>query len=81
MLPINLLNQAGDPRLPGMLPLAVKPREACRLLSVGITRLYELIAAGELETFKDGSSRKITTRSIIARVERLTASAKAPGSA
>jgi excisionase family DNA binding protein len=44
--------------------LLVKPKEACRLLACGNTRLYELIAAGELEAFLDGRSRKITTASI-----------------
>jgi excisionase family DNA binding protein len=77
MLPINFLNQSGDPRL----PLAVGPREACRLLSIGITRLYELIGNGELESYRDGGSRRITTRSIVARVERLAATAKAPEAA
>jgi excisionase family DNA binding protein len=45
-------------------PLVVKPREACQLLRCGITRLYELLAAGELESFVDGRSRKITTKSV-----------------
>ena len=58
-------------------PLAVKPREACRMLGCGITRLYELINAGELESYRDGGSRMITTRSIVDRVERLAAAAKA----
>lgn len=69
---INLLNHSTDPRL----PLAVSPREACRLLSVGITRLYELIGNGELESYKDGGARRVTTKSIVARVERLAAAAK-----
>ena len=58
-------------------PLAVKPREACRMLGCGITRLYELINAGELESYRDGGARMITTRSIVDRVERLAATAKA----
>jgi excisionase family DNA binding protein len=45
-------------------PLIVKPREASRLLACGNTRLYELIAAGELQSFLDGRSRKITVDSI-----------------
>jgi excisionase family DNA binding protein len=55
-------------------PLAVRPRDACRLLSVGNTRLYQLIGSGELETYLDGRARRITMASIkqyIAR--RLTA--------
>jgi excisionase family DNA binding protein len=55
-------------------PLAVSPRQACRLLGCGLTRLYELIGAGQLESYLDGRSRRITTRSIKARIERLLAS-------
>jgi excisionase family DNA binding protein len=51
-------------------PLVVPPKVACRLLSVGETRLYELIADGELDSFKDGVSRRITMASIKARVAR-----------
>jgi excisionase family DNA binding protein len=54
-------------------PIAVSPREACRLLSIGNTRLYELIAAGEVESYRDGKSRRVTMRSIRRRVERLLA--------
>ena len=32
-------------------PLVVKPRDACRLLVGGRTRLYELLAARELDSF------------------------------
>jgi excisionase family DNA binding protein len=45
-------------------PLVVSPRRARRMLDCGNTRLYELIAARELESFKDGRSRKITITSI-----------------
>jgi excisionase family DNA binding protein len=45
-------------------PLVVSPRRARRMLDCGNTRLYELIAAHELESFKDGRSRKITVTSI-----------------
>jgi excisionase family DNA binding protein len=45
-------------------PLVVKPREARQLLAVGNTYLYELIGAGELDSFLDGRSRKITVESI-----------------
>jgi excisionase family DNA binding protein len=45
-------------------PLVVSPRRARRMLDCGNTRLYELIAARELETYKDGKSRKITVASI-----------------
>jgi excisionase family DNA binding protein len=48
----------------GLEPLVLRPRDACRLLSVGNTRLYELLSAGELESYLDGRSRKITVESI-----------------
>jgi excisionase family DNA binding protein len=46
-------------------PLAVSPRVASRLLSLGNTRIYELIRDGELESYIDGRrARRITTASI-----------------
>jgi excisionase family DNA binding protein len=51
-------------------PLVVSPKEACRLLSCGPTKLYELIEAGEVESYLDGRSRKITMDSIRRRVKR-----------
>jgi hypothetical protein len=54
-------------------PLVVSPARAKQLLDCGTTRLYELIKNGELETFKDGKSRKITVASIRARVARMLA--------
>jgi excisionase family DNA binding protein len=54
-------------------PLAVPPRQACHLLSIGNTRLYELIAAGEIESYLDGRSRRITMASIRTRIARLPA--------
>ena len=58
-------------------PLAVNPRQASLLLGVGITRLYELIGNGELESYRDGRARRITMQSIRRRVERLLAAADA----
>ena len=51
-------------------PLVVSPRRAGRMLDCGNTRLYELIAARELQTYKDGKSRKITVASIKAYIAR-----------
>jgi excisionase family DNA binding protein len=51
-------------------PLIVKPKAARVMLSCSHKRLYELINAKELESFKDGRSRKITTASIAAYIER-----------
>jgi excisionase family DNA binding protein len=51
-------------------PLAVSPRQACGLLSIGLTRLYELLGSGELDSFLVGRSRRITVASMQAFVER-----------
>lgn len=57
-------------------PLVVSPARAKAMLDCGTTRLYELIAAGELESFRDGKSRKITVSSIRARVARKLAESR-----
>jgi hypothetical protein len=40
------------------------------MLNCGNTRLYELIGAGELDSFLDGCSRKITVESIHRYIQR-----------
>jgi excisionase family DNA binding protein len=50
--------------------LVVRPKVAWEMLGCGNTRGYELLAAGELESYKDGRSRKITVASIKALVAR-----------
>ena len=52
---------------------SVSPRQACILHGVGLTRLYELINSGELESYLDGKARRITVRSLVARRNRLLA--------
>ena len=51
-------------------PLVVGTAEARRLGGWGKTKIFELIAAGELESFLDGRVRKITLASIEARIQR-----------
>jgi hypothetical protein len=51
-------------------PLVVKPARACAMLSCGRTRLYELLAAKELDSFLDGGARKVTVASIHRYIER-----------
>jgi hypothetical protein len=48
-------------------PLSVSPRQACFLLGVGNTRLYQLIRGRELSTYHEGRARRITVESIRAR--------------
>ena len=54
----------------GVEPLLVKPRVAWQLLGCSNTRGYELLRDGELESFRDGKSRKILVKSIHAYIER-----------
>jgi excisionase family DNA binding protein len=56
-------------------PLAVRPRDACQLLAVGNTRLYELIGSGQLESYLDGRARRITMASIKQYIARRIAAA------
>ena len=51
--------------------LAVSPTEAARLMSLGRTKVYELIAAEELKSFKLGSRRLIRVSEIEAFLDRL----------
>lgn len=50
--------------------LVVSHRRCCEMLSIGLTRCYELMNAGELDSFKDGKARKITIASIKAYIDR-----------
>ena len=51
-------------------PIVVSPRRARQLLDCGNTRLYEMIAARDLDSYRDGKSRKIRMASIRAYVAR-----------
>lgn len=50
-------------------PLTVRIREACRLTGIGRSKLYELIAAGEIEIVKVGTITLIPTGSLQSFVE------------
>jgi hypothetical protein len=58
-------------------PLVVSPRRAQQMLDIGHSRLYELLSAGELQSFKDGKSRKIVVASIQNYVARKLAANQA----
>lgn len=49
---------------PAPAPLVVSPRAACRMLDCSHGHLYQLIAAGAVESFRSGRARKITIASI-----------------
>jgi len=58
-------------------PLVVGTAEAGRLGGWGKTKVFKLIAAGELDSFLDGRVRRITVESIEARIQRKLLEAKA----
>ncbi|OAH38608.1 excisionase [Sphingobium yanoikuyae] len=51
-------------------PICVRVNDAARMIGVGRTKLYELIAAGEIETVKLGKATCITTASLHDLVRR-----------
>jgi excisionase family DNA binding protein len=56
-------------------PLAVPPVEAGRLLSFSTGKIYALMRTGELASFMDGRSRRITVESIKNYIARQLAKA------
>ena len=58
-------------------PLVVSPRRAAFMLNCGVTRVYELINGRQLDTYKDGASRKIVIASIRAYIARQLEKAQA----
>jgi excisionase family DNA binding protein len=60
-------------------PIAVTPAEASRLLSTGITHVYDLLRAGELHGFHSGRARRITMASIHDYIARQLAAANSAG--
>jgi excisionase family DNA binding protein len=51
-------------------PICVRVNDAARMIGVGRTKLYKLIAAGEVEAVKLGKSTRITTASLHELVRR-----------
>ena len=51
-------------------PLVASPNQAMKALLVSRSTLYLLINAGELESYTEGRSRRITVKSIAAYVDR-----------
>lgn len=56
-------------------PLAVPPKRAAAMLGYGLTKIYELLHSGELQSFKHEGARRITVASIRAHIERNVQSA------
>jgi hypothetical protein len=60
----------GDAQLGPNGSLVASPNQTMTHIGVGRAKLYELINAGELESYTEGSSRKILWPSIHAYVKR-----------
>lgn len=58
-------------------PLVASPNQTMKVLLVSRSTLYSLINAGELESYTEGRSRRITVKSISAYVERRLAAESA----
>lgn len=51
-------------------PICVRVNDAARMIGIGRTKLYELIATGEIETVKIGKATRVTTASLRGLVDR-----------
>lgn len=63
------------PEPPKIKPLTVRVADAAQMLGIGKTKIYELIAAREIEVLKLGSATLIVVGSLEAFIERQRASA------
>jgi|GEM_PF-1451952 len=68
---------AGWTRTGDMKPIAITPLEACEMLSIGMTKFYDLVGQKEIDVFKIGRATRVTTESIHAYVERRLSDARA----
>ena len=67
-LPFGVSLCADKPQV--MEPIAVRILEAVRLTGIGRSKLYELIASGDIETVKIGSCTLILMASLHGLIER-----------
>ncbi|MFF7452910.1 helix-turn-helix domain-containing protein [Kitasatospora sp. NPDC008115] len=54
-------------------PVLLKPEEAAKMLRIGRSKLYELLAARELTSIKIGRSRRVRLADVAAYIERRAA--------
>jgi hypothetical protein len=78
--PANTQRAASSPTPIEPYAYAVRPKVAARLAGHGLTKLYELLNSGELESFLDGSTRLVVVASITNRQRRLAAAQSTPRS-
>lgn len=56
-------------------PLLYKPEAAAEVIGIGRSKLFELIAAGQIETVQIGRSRRVPAQALEEYVARLRGSA------
>jgi predicted DNA-binding transcriptional regulator AlpA len=59
-----------SPRLGEGRPIVASVNETMATLKIGRAKIYQLLNLGELESYREGGSRKVLWRSIEAYVER-----------
>jgi excisionase family DNA binding protein len=62
--------QSATPPMDGFTPLTVRIPAAVRMTGIGRSKLYELIASGDIEIVKIGTSTLIPVASLQALIER-----------
>jgi excisionase family DNA binding protein len=67
-LPLGIAPPVGKPQ--AIEPITVRILEAVRLTGIGRSKLYELIASGDIETVKIGSCTLIPMASLHGLIER-----------
>jgi excisionase family DNA binding protein len=67
-LPFGVTSPVGKPQV--IEPITVRILEAVRLTGIGRSKLYELIASGDIETVKIGSCTLIPMASLHGLIER-----------
>jgi len=55
----------------GLIQLLYKPEQAAVILALGRTKIYELMASGELRSVKCGGPRRIPAAALLAYAVRL----------
>lgn len=62
--------EAISPRFDEARPIVASVNETMAALKIGREKIYQLLNSGELESYREGGSRRILWRSIEAYVER-----------
>lgn len=75
MKAFNAAARADEAQHQPLRPLTVRIPEACRITGIGRSKLYELIAAGEIETIKVGALTLVPVAGIERFLERCAAQA------